>query len=161
MITELYDKDTLSGFLSSRKKYIILSISVLVFAIVASVLISFFVNDANQIWFEVLNIVVCAFGGWLALFWLFNKILPFNSYIRNLRLLLFSERKKVCGKVERIGKAITVSKNIEMREIIITDEDETQTVLYWDNNLKLPELVGKDVEFYVVQNKVAAYGVCL
>lgn len=158
MIKELYDRETLIGLLLARRKYIILSIVIFLGCIAASVVICFFVNDENASLLEAVNILLCLSGGWIALFWLFNKILPLDSRIRYLRLLMFSERERVCGKAEQTGRIITISKNIRAHEIILGGEEPT--VVYYEACMPLPESFGKETAFFVVQNKVVAYEVC-
>ncbi len=140
-----------------RKKYILISLVTVLIVLIASITLCFFVDDDNAVLFEIIDIVLCSAGFCTALFFIFNVIVPLGDRQKHLYRMLDGDKRIVSGEVSECGGAITLSKNVSAYEITLRTDDNAENLLYWDTEYALPDIVGKRIDFQVVQNIVYGY----
>ncbi len=158
-MTELYSKEQLASFRAAIKRFAVVAIAVVVSCLAVCTAICFFVDRTNASWLKVINVAISAVGGCVALYLLFNGILPLVARKNFVEPLLFSEHKTLVGVVESVGKEFTISKNIRAKELTVKTQDGCSLLLYWDTAMPFPDLEGKQVAFRTVRNCIVAYEV--
>ena len=93
------------------------------------------------------------------MFLYFNNILPLKNRQAYVRQIISGNKKSIGCVVIAIGGLITVSKNISAYEITVKTDDEAELLLYWDKEKEIPDIIGKNVSFEIVQNTVFGYEV--
>lgn len=159
MMQEVYTAEEFALIVSRFKKTVITEIAIILTAIAINVTLCLLVNDANAKWLEWVNIALSVMVGWVAIYLLFNVILPAFARKKYVYRLVSCERIVICGVVESTERTVTIEKNILVRELKVVDGDGNENLLYWDCAKELPAFSGdKEFEFAVVQNRIAAYG---
>lgn len=159
MMKELYSNEQFEALRSAGKRYIKTAVCMLAVSLAICAAVCFFVDETNATWLKMLNILISGIGGCVALYWLFDRILPSVARQKYLAHLLSAVGAAVAGHVEDTGRDSTVARYISARELKITDDKGRVSLLYWDLGVPLPALDGKYVTFRAVQNRIVAYEV--
>ena len=139
-------------------KYAALCIALVGTAVAVGVTTCFFVTDANAKTLKTVNIVFSAACGCVALYFLFNYLLPARARKNYTEQMLRSTVKTVRGRVAGKGRKITLVKHLSHSELRLYDEAGKEIVLYWDDANGETAFEGHIVEFQVVNNKIVGYG---
>lgn len=155
----LYSYCELEHLIQKKKIYVVISVGVFIVALAVSIVLCFFISDSNATLLQVINIVLCSLGGCTSMFLYFNNILPLKNRQAYVRQIISGNKKSIGCVVIAIGGLITVSKNISAYEITVKTDDEAELLLYWDKEKEIPDIIGKNVSFEIVQNTVFGYEV--
>lgn len=158
-MTELYSNQQLSAIKSAIKRFACAAVAIFIFTFAICTIVCFLVNRNNAVWLKSINIVVSTVGGCVAIYLIFNTVLPLVAQKNDVQWLLYSVRKTIVGIVEITDVQLTVSKHISVRELNVTTENSDKIILYWDNAIPFPNINGKQVVFHVVNNRIVAYGI--
>lgn len=158
MVKQLYSEDDIKKLRAEIRKFAAVDIGVVLFALSVGIATCFFVSDSNARILETVDIVLSSVCGCIALYFLFNAILPTRAKKNYISHLLSSDAKTVRGEVLDKGKKITIVKYINSSEISIIDEKGNKRILYWDLDNGEPDFEGQVVGFQVVHNKIIGYG---
>lgn len=159
MITELYKTEDIEMLKSRVRKYALLCTLVIAVAVFVSVAMCFLVTEENAMALKIVNILVCCAGGCVSLYLILNCILPPYHREKYISRIMSGSRRSICATVTGTGRSITVSKDILCCEINLALTEDSETVLLCDAELDLPDMIGKEVEFIIVQNKIVGYEV--
>lgn len=158
MMKELYTSDDAKCLTARMWKFAAICISLAAVVLGVGIATCFFVNDDNATWLKVLDIVLGSVCGCVALYLLFNGVIPARARRNYINKMLASPSKTVRGKVTGKGKKITVVKHMDFSELHLIDENGKQIILYSDNDTDGYDYEGHVVEFKVVNNKIVGYG---
>ena len=156
---ELYADERFASPGSAVRRDIMAAAGVFAASLAICMAVCFFVDETNATRLMLLNILISGTGGCVALYWLFDRILPSVARQKYLAHLLSAARTTVEGYVEDTGRDATVARYISARELRLTDQKERVSLLYWDLAVPLPALGGQYVTFRTVQNRIVAYEV--
>ena len=154
----LYTKEDVKRLKKRMWKYAAICIAVVAVAVAVGVVTCFLVNDGNAKWLKIIDIVLTALCGCVALYLLFNYVTPIRARKNYIEKMLNSTSKTVRGRVTGKGKKITTVKYINLFEIRLNDEEGKELILYWDEDCGEQNLEGHIFEFKVVNNKIVGYG---
>ena len=158
MINMLYTKEDIQSLKKRMWIYAVVCITVVVIAVAVGVVTCFLVNDSNAKWLKIIDIVLTALCGCVALYFLFNYVTPTRARKNYIEKMLNSTTKTVRGRVTGKGKKITTVKYINLSELRLNDEEGKEVILYWDEDCNEQNFEGHVVEFKVVNNKIVGYG---
>lgn len=159
MMKQLYSDEDFVRLRTVGKRYIFISVAVLVVCFAICIAVCFFANDNNFAWLEATNIAISSIGGCLAIYLLFDKTVPYFARADYVDKLLSSTTQSIVGVVKYTERVSTVAKHVSANELQLTDDDGRTMVLYWDDCLDCPDFDGRRVTFDVVQNRIVAYEV--
>lgn len=97
-MTELYSKEQLVSFRAAIKRFAIVATVVVALCFVVCTAICFFVDRTNASWLKIINVVVSAAGGCVAIYLLFNGVLPLIARKNFVEPLLFFRTKNFCWR---------------------------------------------------------------
>lgn len=159
MITEPYTDEERNRLAHRIKKYAALCIAIAAIAVAASVTLCFFVTDENAAALQAANTAISVFGGGVALYLLFNEIIPAAEKKKYTERMLTGQKKTLNGFVTGVGKEITLAKGVTAREIDVTAADGTKVCLWLDSSCVPPERTEREVRFVTVQDRIFSYEV--
>lgn len=158
MIKYLYSNADERKLSNGLKLDIILCVVMIVVAVTVGITTCNLVNDNNATMLKIINIIVSSICLCTAVYFVLNGIIPKTARRNYIETMRCSTPSLICGKVIGDGKKITATKRIELIELRILDEEERESVLYWDLEKDKPNFVGHIVDFYVVNNRIIGYG---
>lgn len=158
MMNMLYTKEDVQSLKKRMWIYAAVCIAVVVIAVGVGVATCFLVNDNNAKLLKIIDIVLTAVCGCVALFFLFNYVIPLRARKNYIEKMLGSTTKTVRGRVTGKGKKVTTVKYINLSELRLNDEEGKEIILYWDEDNGDKNFAGHIVEFKVVNNKIVGYG---
>lgn len=158
MMNMLYKKEDLSSLKKRTWLFAAISISAVVIAVVVGVITCFMITDDNANTLKIIDMILSSVCVCVALYFLFNEIIPTRARKNYVEKMLNSTAKTVRGRVAGKGKKITTVKYINLSELRLTDANGKEVVLYWDNDSGEQNFEGHIVEFKVVNNKIVGYG---
>ena len=158
MMKMLYKNEDVQNLKKRMLIYTVVCIALVVIAIGVGVATCFVVNDDNAKMLKIIDIVLTAVCGCVALYFLFNEVIPTRARKNYIEKMLNSTSKTVRGRVLGKGKKITTVKYVNLSEIRLNDEEGKELILYWDEDNGKQDFEGHIVEFKVVNNKIVGYG---
>lgn len=158
MMNMLYSNEDVKNLKKRMWIYAAVCIALVVIAVGVGVVTCFLVNDDNAKWLKIIDIVLTAVCGCVALYFLFNYVIPVRARKKYMEMMLGSTAKTVRGRVTGKGKRITTVKYINLSELRLSDENGKEIMLYWDEENGEQNFEGHIVEFKVVNNKIVGYG---
>lgn len=158
MIKYLYSAADDKRLSDGLKLDIVICVVMMVVALTVGITTCNFVTDDNATLLKIINIVVSSVCLCTAVYFILNGIVPKTARRNYIEKMLFSTPISMRGKVIGEGKKITATKQIELIELRILDEEEKEFVLYWDLKKDKPDFIGHVVEFCVVNNRIMGYG---
>lgn len=158
MIKQLYAKDDVQNLGSRMWKFAAICIALVVLAVGVGVATCFLITDDNVSMLKTIDILLSCVCGCVALYFLFNGVIPVRARKNYVEKMLNSTARTVRGRVIGKGKKITTVKYINLSELRLNDENGKEVILYWDNDAGEQNFEGHIVEFKVVNNKIVGYG---
>lgn len=158
MMNMLYSNEDVANLKKRMWIYTAVCIALVAVAVAVGVATCFLVNDNNAKWLKIIDIVLTSLCGCVALYFLFNGVIPVRARKNYIEKMLNSTTKTVRGRVLGKGKKITTVKYINLSELRLNDEEGKEIILYWDEDIGEQNLEGHVVEFKVVNNKIVGYG---
>lgn len=132
MINKYYSQETYEELKKRNTKFLILSISLLVFGLAFLFLSAFLINVKTVLAIKIVDIVILSASLILSAFFLLEKFIPGVSRKRFLYRLLTVERFEGKLKVIDIREPYLVKKGIFAYEIEVIDEDNKTINCYYE-----------------------------
>lgn len=158
MMNMLYSKEDVISLKKRMWLSVAISITAVVIAVGVGVVTCFLVNDNNATWLKIIDIVLTSVCCCVALYFLFNYVIPNRARKNYVENMVNSTPNTVRGRVTGMGKKITTIKYIELSELHLCDEYGKEIILYWDSDVGEQNFEGHIVEFKVVNNKIVGFG---
>ena len=119
-----YNNDLLLKLKKDRLVALIISTIVLVISLGLCTLLCFFATKENQSIILLLNTIITTLFLWSVIFLYDTKISINNRKIKHFKTMLSATYKEYIGKVEAIGKSITLFNKVVGKEVLINVEDK-------------------------------------
>jgi len=155
----LYTGEEIGGARNRLKRTVLACVLPPSATVIVSILLCFFVNDANAAALMYTDIALCSVGGCVGLYLLLNAVLPHRARLAVLRELAGGTPLTVRATVESFGSTLTRRSGLAVREVTVSTEGGGERILFWDTEKPCPLTVGQAAEFRIVDNTVVAYEV--
>lgn len=129
----LYDFSLLPIMKKEYRRWYIRVAIVFSITIALLILIAFFVNDVTKTWLQILSTVILVIGGWISLYFIFNKIVYLYHRIRYFEQLNRGEKLERQTEIVAFNNELTLGRDVTVREVI-AQIDGQEIILYWDLN---------------------------
>lgn len=159
MRVEPYSPQRLEAWRRKIRRYALFLAATVTAATALCVTLCFFVTDENAAALQAANTAISVFGGGVALYLLFNGIIPAAEKKKYTERMLTGQKKTLNGFVTGVGKEITLAKGVTAREIDVTAADGTKVCLWLDSSCVPPERTEREVRFVTVQDRIFSYEV--
>ena len=154
----VYDENKAAEYKKMLKKYIPIAVIPFVLAVVASVVMCFFVTEDNVLAVRIAIESACVLTGWLSITVFFVRIRPIS--IKKNLIVMISEHQPTTFVAEIISadKKVTTNDGVKVKEVAVR-HDGKRKVVYLDDETETEFVEGDRVQFTIAYNYVCRYEV--
>ena len=158
-MNNIYSTDYLSSLLKNKKRSLIISIFSFVFGTIIDIVLLFFVNESNRIWFTIILCVIFILFVWLGIYFLIADFLYCKNRYEIISNNLAIREKQINGIIKNIKEPITLMKVMRCYEITVINEENNAIKVYFDEEFTLPFKIGDKVNLSTNKNFISKYEV--
>lgn len=158
MEVKLYSADKCAQMRATEKKYVALCAIILSVASGICVGLCLLARKYPGGGLQWMATAITTIAGWGTLYCFCNEIMPCANRRKFEQKLLHTESVSVRGTVMSIEKPVTVKKGVRCVPVEL-QQSEKITHFYWDVQIPMPQLVGRQVVLTVAERYITAYEV--